>query len=170
MKSFIFLVGMPGSGKSTIGKLLAQTLAVPFYDLDEAIEKKAHLSVSELFEQSGEDYFRQVESEVLKDLVLNQEPGIMATGGGSPCFHDGMVWMNGIGVTVFLDVTLTELVERNSHSDHRPLLNHSLEEKLLDLYNVRRPIYLTAAHTIKCQGADQQKITSEVIEHLGLIL
>lgn len=169
MNSFIFLVGMPGSGKSTIGKLLAQTLAVPFYDLDNAIEEKTRLSVSELFEQSGEDHFREVESGVLKDVVLNQKPGIMATGGGAPCFYGGMEWMNSNGVTVFLDVPLTDLVERNRTSDHRPLLKHSLEEKLLNLYNLRQPIYLEAAHTIKCQGADQQKIISEVIERLDLI-
>ena len=143
---FIFIVGMPGSGKSTIGKLLAVTLKVPFYDLDKLIEKESEMSVSNFFETFGEEKFRLLESELLRQTIEFPGPaGIISTGGGTPCFHDSMKWMNEHGKTIFLDVPLTILIERTEAGAHRPLLGDSHEEKLLALYNRRYPVYQQAS-------------------------
>jgi len=144
LSSFVFIIGMPGSGKSSIGKLLARALDKPFYDLDRVIENYSGSSVTDFFKKYGEDKFRLLEADLLKQTVLNEIPGVLSTGGGTPCFHDSISWMKKHGNTVFLDVPLTILIERNRYSKHRPLLAQSKEEQLLSLYNKRLPVYRQA--------------------------
>jgi shikimate kinase len=109
----IFLIGLPGSGKSTLGKGLAQALKIPFVDLDTEIEKNAGRPISAIFEKEGEDYFRKLESEALKKWAGNPSLDfVMATGGGAPCFFDNMKVIKGAGRSIFLDVPATEIVRR----------------------------------------------------------
>ncbi len=82
----IFLIGLAGSGKTTLGKQLASELDLPFADLDWEIETKENKSVREIFTQQGEDHFRKVESELLREWAGSQKDFVMATGGGAPCF------------------------------------------------------------------------------------
>lgn len=126
----IFLIGMPGSGKTTLGKEVAKRLDIAFVDLDSEIEKAEQRSISEIFSQKGEDYFRLLESRLLREWAASAVSFVMATGGGAPCFHKGIELINEYGVSVFLDCPVQELVERVRRNRERPLLLTSDEEEL----------------------------------------
>ena len=108
----IFLIGLPGSGKTTLGRQVAKSLAIPFIDLDQAIEKTEHKTITEIFKESKEDYFRKVESELLNRWAQSNTDYLMATGGGAPCFFDNIRTMNSSGLTFFLDVPPMEIAHR----------------------------------------------------------
>lgn len=119
-----------GSGKSHVGKRLAPKMGYEFIDLDHYIEEVAGKSISEIFDDEGENYFRKLESKTLKSLV-EKDDIIISTGGGTPCFFDNMEWMNQHGKTVFLDVATPILVARLlPRTAHRPLLAGKSPEEL----------------------------------------
>jgi shikimate kinase len=151
----IFLIGMPGSGKTTLGKQLASHLMIDFVDLDAEIEKAEQKSISEIFREKGEDYFRLLESKLLHQWAGSALSFVMATGGGAPCFHKGIDVINEYGVSVFLDCPVSELVARVRKNKERPLLLASdeieLEDRLekmlanrLDCYNKARIVLQNA--------------------------
>jgi len=149
----IFLIGLSGSGKTTLGKQLAQVLQVPFIDMDWEIEKRENKSVKEVFAQQGEDYFRQLEATVLRDWAASLENFVMGTGGGAPCYYNGMAIIKGAGLSIFFDVPVAELNSRLQHATDRPLLNSGdeadRENKLHALLQARLPIYKQADITIE---------------------
>jgi shikimate kinase len=102
----IVLVGMPGSGKSTFGKQLAQQLNFVFVDLDHVIEKETGKSISDIFQQEGEGKFRELESFYLEKCLDGVEGFILATGGGTPCFNDNMDLINKESVSIFFWMSL----------------------------------------------------------------
>ena len=118
----VFLIGFMGAGKSVCGRELAHLLGIPFVDLDEYVELRAGLSITELFARHGERHFRALELEVL-DGLLSLPYFVMATGGGTPCHNDTIERLRRAGTTVFLDVPVDDLVVRlRSGAAHRPLL------------------------------------------------
>ena len=140
----IYLIGFMGSGKSLIGKRLAERLSLNFLDMDDLLVKKQGMSIASIFERRGEKYFRQLEANALRELA-NVDKTVVATGGGVPCFSNNMAWMNGDGVTIFLDVPVDVLAKRlENESATRPLLagkstkelklfiKNKLEERLVD--------------------------------------
>lgn len=147
----IFLIGMPSSGKSTLGKKLAKELWYRFVDMDKLIVKDQQMNIPDLFAQKGEGYFREVESRILKATLPNRGL-VIATGGGVPCFFDNMDFIKENGVSVFLDVPPAVLTRRiESHGqDDRPLLSgvSSLEEELTQKYQARLPYYSRADLTV----------------------
>ena len=130
----IFLIGLPGSGKSTIGKSLALELSLPFIDLDQEIEKQEGRTIKQIFKQMHEGYFRQLESRALKNYCQSQDSFVLATGGGAPCFFDNMEQINKAGKSIFLDVPPREIARRiiNTHVSERPLLATDDPESLKD--------------------------------------
>jgi shikimate kinase len=148
----IFLIGMPGSGKSTLGRPLAQAMNLPFVDLDKEIEKQEQRAIPEIFERPGEDYFRSVESQILKQWATSNKDFVMATGGGAPCFLRGIETINQHGLSIFLDVSVEELLRRIGMQSGRPLLStddlKQKEERLSHLYNTRRECYTQAKITL----------------------
>jgi shikimate kinase len=108
----IFLIGLPGSGKTTVGKDLARKLSVPFLDLDAEIETREKQQIQQLFKTQGESYFRKIESMVLKEWCTSTRDFVMATGGGTPCFFDNMDQINKSGESIFLDVPTKEFANR----------------------------------------------------------
>ncbi len=147
----IFLIGMPGSGKTTLGQQLAESLDFPFVDLDHEIEKEQGVTIPQIFTQ-GEDHFREIESELLSRWAFSSSDFVMATGGGAPCFHNGIDVINQSGVSVFVDVPVDELVKRVENKKGRPLLdvatNSELIEKIRSLHSKRQTIYKQASITI----------------------
>jgi shikimate kinase len=147
----VFLVGLLGSGKTTLGKVLAAELDLLFVDLDWEIEKRENKSVREIFAQQGEDHFRKLESELLREWAGSQKYFVMATGGGAPCFFNGMDIINESGLSVFLDVPVDVLNSRLAAATDRPLLDTNGQaeriEKLESLRVARLPFY-NKAHII----------------------
>lgn len=126
----IFLIGMPSSGKTTLGKRLARELHYHFTDTDKIIQREAGLTVARIFAQHGEAYFRELEARVLRTI----RPGgnlVVATGGGMPCYHDNMAYIKATGVSVFLDVSPEAIWERMLlHAEQHP--NEQAERPLFD--------------------------------------
>jgi shikimate kinase len=144
----IFVIGMPGSGKSTLGKELAAHLAVDFIDLDAEIEKSAQKVISEIFKDHGEVYFREVEARLLRAWAGSRKSFVMATGGGAPCNHQGMDVINATGLSIFLDCPVSTLIDRVRKNQERPLLlaedENELREKLNRMRSERLDCYRQA--------------------------
>ena len=143
----VYLVGMPGAGKSTLGKQLASALDLPFYDLDEELVGREGRTIPEIFAQSGEDHFRQLESAMLREFAGNNDSFVLATGGGAPCFFGNMEILKSTGLTIYLKVSLRILAQRLQHSRGRPLLEtaEDRESRLSTLLEKRQPVYEKAA-------------------------
>jgi shikimate kinase len=134
----IFLIGMPSSGKSTLGRQLAKRLDYQFVDTDDLIENQEIATIAEIFKYKGEDYFRLVENKILKGIKPNQKL-IVATGGGMPCFHDGIDFIKANGTSIFLNVPPEDLLKRIQKSDvnNRPLIDKKKTDEEL-LANIRK--------------------------------
>jgi shikimate kinase len=148
----IYLIGMPGSGKTTLGRQLAEALLLLFVDLDREIEKHEGKSISQIFAEQGEDYFRQLESRLLAEWASSTKGFVMATGGGAPCFYNGMDTILKTGRSIFLDVPVSELLARLDRKTDRPLLHAAdaaeRREKITTLSHIRQPIYARANVTL----------------------
>ena len=147
----IFLVGMPSSGKSTLGRRLARALDYGFADLDKLIVQDQKRTIPEIFALEGEDYFRKVEQRILRTIIPNHSLAV-ATGGGAPCFFDNMDFIKANGLSIFLNVAPSELAARilNHNKDDRPLLSgiENLETELTARLATRLPYYSRAEITI----------------------
>ena len=148
----IYLIGMPGSGKTTLGRQLAEELLLLFVDLDKEIEKHEGKSISQIFAEQGEDYFRQVESRLLTEWASSTKGFVMATGGGAPCFYNGMDTIIQTGFSIFLEVPVPELLTRLDRKTDRPLLNtadvEERRERITTLSQLRQAIYARANVTL----------------------
>ena len=159
----IYLIGFMGSGKSHIGQLLSSAMGLHYIDLDKEIEKK-DMSISEIFNQKGENYFRKLEREALLETIA-LEKTIIACGGGTPCFFDNMEWMNRNGITIFLNPATEVLVERlKQEKEKRPLLlnksDHDVHTYIIELLKTRMQFYQKADFEI--QEADEIKIITRI--------
>jgi shikimate kinase len=159
----IFLVGMPGSGKSTVGRLLAEKLALDFYDLDAEIEATQGKTIAEIFAEGDEELFRKVESSTLLETIANKKTFVMAAGGGTACFFDGMKIMSDSGVTVYLDTPIEVLIARTKRKQHRPLLKANPISALKDLLNKREKCYAQANYRIDTRGLELQGKVEKII-------
>lgn len=154
----IFLIGMPGSGKSSLGRQLADSLSLPFIDLDEIITAKENRDIPEIFATQGEDYFRIKERKALHGINDVYEEFVMATGGGAPCFFDNMAYINKNGTSIFIDVEPRVIANRLTEEDleERPLFSNverdDLEKELITKLEKRKPYYLQAQYTVR--GSD----------------
>jgi shikimate kinase len=126
----IFLLGMMGTGKSYWTKKLSKKLKTGGYDLDFLIESHEERTISEIFAEEGEDYFRKTEAKILR-WFGEKKIFVLAVGGGTPCFHENMEWMNKHGITIWIDESIDTLVERlKPEKDHRPLIKDLSDEEL----------------------------------------
>lgn len=140
----IYLTGFMASGKTQTGRLLANTLDVNFFDLDTEIQIGEGKTIAEIFNDSGEDHFRQLESGYLKALPVSI-PCVIATGGGTPTFNDNLDYINNTGLSIFIDSSFELIWLRlQLQNSHRPLTNNIDKNKLKLLYDTRRPIYLNS--------------------------
>lgn len=144
----ISLVGLPGSGKSTIGRQLARRLSLPFFDSDQVIEQRIGCSIRAFFEQEGEERFRDVE-EALLDTLTQGEPCVLSTGGGSVLRPANRAHLHDRSQVVYLRSNPEEVFRRLRHDRNRPLLQVADPlQRLRDLYEVRDPLYREAAHYV----------------------
>lgn len=119
----IFLIGFMGSGKTTLGRKLASRVGYAFMDLDHILEAREGMTIAEYFSKFGEDAFRKLESEVLKQTKY-PENAVVSTGGGLPCFFDNLQWMNAHGKTIYIKLAPKILADRlKNERIERPVLN-----------------------------------------------
>jgi shikimate kinase len=164
----IFLIGLPGSGKTTLAKELAATLKLPYVDLDVEIEKAEMKTIPQIFKDRKEPYFRKIEAHLLKSLCQSDSSFVMATGGGAPCFFENMATMNQSGTTIFLDVPTMEIARRIvlSKGEERPLLKSNgidgLKDQIEFLRSQRLSFYSQASLIIRGDQIDPNKIIKEI--------
>jgi shikimate kinase len=143
----ISLVGLPGSGKSTVGRQLARRLQLQFSDSDQVIEQRIGCPIREYFEREGETSFRDVEEQVLDELT--QQSGVLSTGGGAVLRDANRQRLHTRGKVVYLKSTPEELMRRLRHDTQRPLLQVGDPlQRLRELYAVRDPLYRETAHFV----------------------
>lgn len=172
IKKNIFLVGMPASGKSTVGKSLAEQLGFEFIDLDKIIINKEDMPITEIFEVKGEAYFREKEKKYLNEVIESREKFLLATGGGAPCYFDNMEKMNQAGITIFINVSVDDLFKKLSvkGTNKRPLLKGLDTDRLyFELSNklkYRKKFYSQAIITVNQQLGDVSKRADTILKAL----
>ena len=164
----LFLVGMMGTGKSTVGRLLAARLERPFVDLDERIEARAASTIAEIFAAEGEAGFRKREAAELAD-VAGAGPQVVAVGGGAPSFGDNLDRLLNAGLVVALTATVEELQARLGSGAGRPLLSESRDRSatLKALLEKRAPFYARAHLTVDTSNVPPSQVVAQILDALG---
>lgn len=169
----IILIGYMGSGKTTIGKLLSDNMGVPFYDLDTIIENKEGKSVSDIFSEKGEIYFRKLESMLFKDFIITHNSFILSIGGGTPCYANNHIILQNENIQSFyLKTSVEELANRlKDEKLHRPLISNLSNEDLVDYIRKhlfdRNYYYFQAKHTIDTQNKTKIEVIDAIKQKLA---
>jgi len=163
--SRIYIIGMMGAGKTTMGKKIARLLGYAFIDLDNEIEKVEGERVADLFGSKGEDYFRKRESEVLRQITGDRL--VIATGGGTPCFNNNMEYMLQDGISVYLKADIKFIFQRVARFPaKRPLLLGKNESQmkafLVQKMAEREPYYLQASHVFSIPACSAETIVKSI--------
>lgn len=167
MKSVI-LTGFMGAGKTTVGKLLARLLDIPFLDTDDRIEEKAEMKISRIFEEKGEEGFRAMETKMLRELLGQKTAYVISCGGGLPLRSENAELLKQLGTVFYLTVTAETVKERLKGDTTRPLLMGSnAEEKIELLLNSRRARYEAAAdYCVAADGKTPEAVCNEIMSLL----
>ena len=160
-KQRVYIIGMMGVGKTTIGRRLANQLGFSFHDLDQIIETKNNKKIHQIFEEKSEEYFRNLESSALKSFQnLNS---VLATGGGTPIFFNNLDWMLNSGVVVWFQLPLKMMAQRIIQSkEKRPLASANseieLQQQLETIYKEREKFYQKAHFIIETKNVSSEKL------------
>ncbi|MBV5300243.1 MAG: shikimate kinase AroK [Methylococcaceae bacterium] len=161
----IYLVGLMGAGKTTIGRQLARTLKIPFYDSDKAIEERTGVDIPTIFEFEGEEGFRNREQKMIQQLT--EIKGIvMATGGGAVLREENRKLLSENGFVIYLHCDVDKLLERTRRDSQRPLLNtQDPKERLESLFDQRKPLYTSIADFTIDTGILQSKdVVTQILD------
>ncbi|MCX7066448.1 MAG: shikimate kinase AroK [Methylococcales bacterium] len=159
----IYLVGLMGAGKTTIGRQLARTLKLPFYDSDKAIEESTGVDIPTIFEFEGEEGFRDREHKMLQQLT-KMDGIVLATGGGAILREENRQLLKENGFIVYLQCSVDRILERTRRDTQRPLLNtDNPRERIETLFAQREPLYLSCADYKIDTGVLQSKV---VVTHI----
>jgi shikimate kinase len=162
----IVLVGMPGSGKSAVGRRLAARLELSFADADEEIERAAGKPITDIFKDHGEAHFRHGERKVIARL-LRAGPQVLATGGGAFMVAETQENIRAWGISVWLKAELPLLLRRVLKRNNRPLLEKDPEGVMRKLMETRYPVYATADITVESHDLPHEAIVSEIVAELA---
>lgn len=164
----IFLIGFMGSGKSYTGRRFAAGAGIPFLDLDECIEAREGRSIRLIFEQEGEAYFRRAERDALRETGRFRDI-VVSCGGGAPCFHGNMQWMNAHGVTIYLRAPAELLASRLAREmEQRPLLKglgpEGLERFIRSKLEEREHYYMESS-VVYAQRLIEEPVAENLLRH-----
>ncbi|MCP5261385.1 MAG: shikimate kinase [Rhodoferax sp.] len=164
------LVGLPGSGKSTVGRHLARRLQLPFVDSDQVIEARLGYSIRQYFEQEGEARFRDLEAQVIDELTRDPRRGVLSTGGGSVLRPENRRHLHDRGRVIYLKSSPEELFRRLRHDRNRPLLQvEDPLSRLRELFEIRDPLYRETAHfTIETGRPSVAMLVNMIVMQLEL--
>lgn len=158
----IYLVGFMGTGKTTVGRLLAEKKKFSFVDLDELIELKEQRRITDIFAKEGEPYFRKIEKKLLKQ-VSTQKKFVVACGGGVVLDEDNIKVMKKTGILICLCANCQEILRRVSSSTHRPILNvDNPQERVELLLKMRTPYYMQADKMIDTSGLSVKQVVAKI--------
>lgn len=171
MKQIIYLTGFMGSGKSTIGPILANTLGWDFYDLDRVIEEKTGKKIKKIFEQDGEDFFRSTETAVLRELSL-KEKVVISLGGGTMANDDNIKILKSSGKIIYLKMSIEAAIRRLKHKRDRPSLKNDAEDfsekdlmnRINELMKARAAYYEQADFTVDSDKSTVGKTVDKVVD------
>jgi shikimate kinase len=162
----IALIGFMGSGKTTVGRLVATKLGYRFLDLDILITENAGKSIREIFEEDGEESFRRIESDTLYS-VREMNRLVIATGGGAPIRQENQEFFENLATTFYLEVSFKEFLDRAGRDPARPMLDRS-EEEVKQLYKSRLPIYRSLGQRVITDSRTPQDIAAEILKKLAV--
>ncbi len=168
----VYLIGFMASGKTTIGQELAKTLSYEFIDLDAYIENKYNKTIKQIFEIKGEDHFRILENEALREVASIDGNIIIAAGGGTSCFYNSIDFMNKTGLTIYLKVEVAELLARLIESKiDRPLLwgksKQELNDYIIRVLEEREKYYDKAKIVIESSNSSVNQIAATIVAAIG---
>ncbi|MDX1641997.1 MAG: shikimate kinase [Balneolaceae bacterium] len=165
----VFLCGMMGSGKSTIGEQLAKELDVPFIDLDERIEKSEGMSIPEIFNQKGEKGFRKVEKKLLVKIAGSAE-GVVALGGGALQNQQIVDHLKLYGWLIYIDASQVEILDRLSDTSGRPMIDDSeeLSQRISSLFDERMVFYEQSHFSIQTEKKSVKQVVTEIVKKLKI--
>ncbi len=163
----IFLIGFMGCGKTHLGRQISQKLKMPFFDLDEQVEEKEGMSIPEIFEKNGEEYFRLLEKDVLHLITESHESFVMATGGGTPCFYNTIDYLKKQGIVVWINCSTDCLYQRLlKERANRPLLSNipdaNLKSYVIRKYSSRKIYYQQASVILPEENPDIDSVISKI--------
>ncbi|MCF6130235.1 AAA family ATPase [Flavobacterium sp. AS60] len=168
----VILIGYMAVGKTTIAQVLSEKMETKWVDLDSLIEKKTNLSISELFKQKGEVYFRKIEHEIFKEITENEENLIISTGGGTPCYADNHLLLNGKNsISIYLNASLSLILERLiSEKKTRPLVANQSQDELKEFVAKhlfeRSYFYNQATFKVNIDNKTPDTIAQEILQYL----
>lgn len=165
--SRIYLTGFMGTGKTTIGRALAEYTGYRYMDTDDMIEKLSGKSIEDIFKDNGEEYFRELEQEVLHK-TFSEEKAVISTGGGLPVYKDNLLQMKQHGVCAGLTASIDEIISRVEKSGTvRPLLqSDDRYERIKSLMSARAYYYITSDFLVDTTGREIKDIVSEIVNRL----
>ena len=168
-RDHVFLVGMMGAGKTTLGKALARRLGRDFVDTDKVLVERTGVAIATIFEIEGEDGFRRRESAVLAEVAARDTPCVIATGGGAVVMPENRALMREAGTVVYLRARLENLWERTRHDTSRPLLAApDPRARLAEILAARESLYSEAAHvTVDTGSQSASALVARVVATLG---
>ena len=163
----VVLLGYMGSGKSSIGKVLAKTLNLPFIDLDEYIEYQEKLSISEIFRTKGEIYFRKIEGLYLKEILQLKYDAVISLGGGTPCYGKNLELIQQNSKSIYLKASIDAILSRlKNELTQRPLIAEigieNLKEYIAKHLFERTSFYEKATHTVLVNSKSIEEIVEEI--------
>jgi len=157
----ITLTGFMGCGKTSVARELSELLNLPLLDLDSLIVERAGMEIPQIFEKSGEEGFRKLERETLKEILKKGGEFILSVGGGAPAYRDNITLINSFSISFFLQTPFEELWRRISKDPNRPLVKLG-KERLRELYHRRLPFYRRADFTVNCERKGVKEVALEI--------
>lgn len=161
----IYLVGFMGSGKSTVGRLLARRLGFKFADLDSVIEEESGKSIAEIFSLHGEDHFRRLETEALARLAADRK-SVIALGGGAFVAHENREMLEKSGTSVWLKVSCEEAARRCRGDSQRPLAHD--QTRFQKLHKIRQPVYEKADIHVETDGKEPDMVCDLILQKFSI--
>ena len=163
MKKNLVLIGMMGSGKSTIGRILSKKIKLNFFDIDKLIEQKTDLSISEIFKRKGEDFFREIEEKTTLKY-LKSSNNIIALGGGAFLNNNIRAALKTNSISIWLNWSSKLLIPRISKNKTRPKASELSKNELVELINERSKIYSMADYEINCDKLNKNEIVKKILK------